>query len=128
MSRTTKDDVSMFDLPFVRYDKEMQSIKAWNVPKNKDYFSAYTTGIFYAREYLKFLRDAYDDGTYNNLATIVGDMDHREDADGRGFQFGFLNTLEELLVQLVNNTDFETQLNEMIAQSVAGESEADNEE
>jgi hypothetical protein len=126
--QTQPQEVSMFDLPFVRYDSVMGSSNAWSIPKDKDYFSACTTGVFYAREYLKFLRDAYDDGSYNTLLTIVGDMDHREHGEGRGFQVGFLNTLEELLNQLARTTDFEKQLNEMIASSVQGESEADNEE
>ena len=127
MSHTSTQEVSMFDLPFVRYDKVNDSSNTWSVPKNKDYFTACTTGVFYAREFLKYLRDRECDGTFNSLLRIVGDMDHREHGEGRGFQVGFLNTLEELLVQLATTTDFETQLNEMIASAVQGESEAGNE-
>lgn len=126
MSRTNKDEVSMLDLPFVRHDKVLSSTNAWSVPKDKSYFASCTTGIFYTREFLKYLRDSYDDGCYNTLIDIVADMDHREHAEGRGFQVGFLNTLEELLTQVAKTTDFETQLNEMIALAVQGESEAEN--
>lgn len=128
MSQVTRDEVSTLDLPFVRYDSVMGSTNSWSVPKDKEYFSAYTTGVFYAREFLKYLRDRECDGTFNSLLQIVADMDHREHSDLRGYQVGFLNTLEELLVQLATTTDFETQLNEMIASSVQGESEAENEE
>ncbi|MBU3609104.1 hypothetical protein ICN32_00840 [Polynucleobacter wuianus] len=122
-----KHEVSMTDLPFICHDKAIDSINAWSVPKDKDYFAACTTGVFYAREFLKYLRDSYDDPSYNTLIQIVGDMDHREHAQGRGFQVGFLNTLEELLTQLAKTTDFETKLNEMIAKSVQGGNEAENE-